>query len=288
MNDDAQILDRGYRTYAGPRTGVRGAMTTVTAQGIRGVLGLGRPARTKILPIVVAVVAYLPAVVFVGLAVLLGDLLDPTAIADYSGYYFFIIFALVLFASFVAPEALTGDRRNGLLPLYLSTPLTRTTYVVAKCLAVFAVMLIVTFGPPFLQLVGYSFEGVGPDGVTGWFGIAWRIAVSGMVVSAVFSAVALGIASLTDRRAWASVGIVLVLLLSGVVTTVLVEGAELDARLYVFNLLRAPFELVIRIYGEPSDYPGISTPLLVAANLAWAGGGWALTWFRYRTVSVSR
>lgn len=288
MTDEAQILDRGYRPYDGARTGVAGAMRTVTVQAIRSVLGLGRPARTKILPIVVAVIAYLPAVVFVGLAVLIGDILDPTEIATYSGYYAFIVLALVLFAAFVAPEALTGDRRNGLLPLYLSTPLTRSTYVASKCAAVVAVTLIVTIGPPLVQLIGYSFEGAGPDGVSGWLGVAWRIVVSGVIISAVFSGVALGISSLTDRRAWASIGIVLVILLSGVVTSVLVEAAELNAHLYLLNLLVAPFELVVRIYGEPSEQPDIGTAAVVASNVAWAAGGGLLTWIRYRTLEVSR
>ena len=288
MSDDAQILDRGYRQYDGDRTGIAGAVRTVTVQGIRGVLGLGRPARTKILPIVVAVIAYLPAIVFVGLAVLIGDWLDPNTIADYAGYYGFIILALVLFASFVAPEALTGDRRNGLLPLYLSTPLTRSTYVVSKCLAVFLVMLLVTVGPPFIQLVGYSFEGAGPAGVSGWLGIAWRIVVSGVIVAAVFSGVALGLASLTDRRAWASVGIVLLLLLSGVVTSVLVETADVDTRAYLFNLLLAPFELVVRIYGETSEQPDLGTTELWIANIAWAAGGFGLCWYRYQRMAVSR
>ena len=46
---DAVIVDRGYRTYGGPRTGTRGAMRSVAIHGVRNVLGLGRAARHAIL-----------------------------------------------------------------------------------------------------------------------------------------------------------------------------------------------------------------------------------------------
>ncbi len=288
MSEQAQILDRGYRQYDGERTGVTGAMTTVTLQGFRSVLGLGRPAKSKILPLVVAVIAYLPAVVFVGIAALFGDVFDVSEVADYSGYYAFIVFSLVLFASFVAPEALTSDRRNGLLPLYLSTPLTRTTYVISKYVAVLAAMCIVTIGPPLLQLIGYSFQGIGPDGIDGWFKILGQVLVSGLMVAAVFTGIAFAIAALTDRRAWASIGIVLVLLISSAVTAFVVEHADVSANLYLANLIAASFELVIRIYGEPAQLDTLSTGALAAVNAAWAFGGLGLAWLRYRTLEVSR
>ena len=38
----ARLIDRGYRTYDGPRTGTRGAVQSVALHGLRAVLGLGR------------------------------------------------------------------------------------------------------------------------------------------------------------------------------------------------------------------------------------------------------
>ena len=67
---------------------------------------------------------------------LVGDILDPNEIADYASYYGFITAAILLFAGLVAPEVLVGDRRNGMLATYLSTPLHRGTYLVAKAAAV--------------------------------------------------------------------------------------------------------------------------------------------------------
>ena len=68
---DAQIVERGFQRYEGRRSGVAGAIRSVSWESIRSTLGLGRPARTKIFPVIAVVIAYLPAVVFVGIAVLI-------------------------------------------------------------------------------------------------------------------------------------------------------------------------------------------------------------------------
>ena len=290
LNRTAQIVERGYRRYDGERTGARGAVRSVAVNGLRAVLGLGRAARHKVLPVVAATMAYLPAVVFVGLAVLLPDnLLDPEEVADYAGYYFFIVAALVLFTAFVAPDALTADRRSGMLALYLSTPLTRTSYLLARSMAVVATLLVVTLGPPLLLLIGYTFEGEGPDGFTGWLGIFWRVVACGVIVAGVYGGVSLALSSFTDRRAVASATIVLFMLVSAALTTTLVETGDLSSNWYLLNLLVAPFELVFRIYGEPDNpQPDMSTTGLWLANLGWIFGSWGTAWFRYRTLSVDR
>ena len=137
MRGDAQIAARGFQPYDGPRSGVAGAIRSVSIESIRATLGLGRPARTKIFPVVSVAIAYVPAIVFVGVSVLIpGDLLDPNEVADYAGYYGFITLAIILFSALVAPEVLVSDRRNGMLAMYLSTPLHRGTYLTSKVIAV--------------------------------------------------------------------------------------------------------------------------------------------------------
>ena len=68
---EAQIYDRGYRRYDGPRTGIAGSLRTLVKHSLRHALGLGRSARYKIVPVAVVVMAYLPAAVFIGLAALI-------------------------------------------------------------------------------------------------------------------------------------------------------------------------------------------------------------------------
>jgi ABC-2 type transport system permease protein len=287
---DARILDRGYRTYDGPRLGAAGAVRSLVLHTVRRVLGVRRPARTKILPILCAVIAYLPALVFVGVAALIpDDRLQESFLPSYGEYYGFITSALVVFAAFVAPEALCPDRRSGLLGLYLAAPLTRTTYVLGKAASVFGLLLIGTLGPPLLLLVALTLQDDGPDGPVNLLLTLLRVAAAGVLVALVYTAVSLGISSLTDRRALASAGVLLTIVVTGVVTGTLVQGVGLPDWVFAFNLTFAPFELVQRLYGEPPDPEiTIATGVLVLVVGGWIAAGLGLTWWRYRTIAVRR
>ena len=289
MSDSATILDRGYRRYEGERSGVFGAIRSVTWHSIRSVLGLGRSARHKIFPVISVLIAYLPALVFVGIAALLPvDLVGEGALPSYADYVGFIGLAIVLFCGLVAPEVLVRDRRDGMLGLYLSTPLRRDTYLVAKGAAVMATLTMVTLGPPLLLLIAYTIEGSGPGGLGDWLILFVRIVVSGIAISAVFAAVSLAAASLTDRRAFASVGVILLLIGSSAVVSALVDGATMSSNLRVFDLLSMPFELVQRVYGNPGDYPELSTTLVAGSSAGWVIAATALVWWRYRRLAITR
>jgi len=286
---DARIVERGFQRYDGPRSGVPGAIRSVSWESIRATLGLGRPARNKIFPVIAVVIAYLPAVVFIGIAILVpGDILDPEEVADYPGYYGFIILAIVLFSALVAPEVLVSDRRNGMLAMYLSTPLNRGTYLTAKAVAVSSTLALVTLFPPMLMLIGYTVEGAGPDGVNGWLLTLFRIIVSGFAISAALAAVSMAASSLTDRKAFAAIGIVLLVLASPILAGALTEGADLSPYWRVIDISTMPFELVFRIFGQEGNFPEIETVAVIASNLVWTLGGAAIVWWRYSKLVIAR
>lgn len=287
--NDARIAARGFTRYEGTRSGVLGAVRSVSWQSARATLGLGRLARHKLFPVAAVVIAYLPAVVFVGAAVLIpDDLLEPGEIADYAGYYGFITAAIVLFAALVAPEVLVGDRRNGMLALYLSTPLNRATYLAAKAIAVVGMLGLVTLGPPLLVLAGYTVEGSGPDGVGGWLLTLVRILVSGLAVSAGLASISMAVSCLTDRRAFAATAMVLLVLATPALANALVEGAELSPYWRLIDVFSMPFELVYRIFGQAGNFPELSTVSVVAVNVAWTVLGLLVVAWRYRTLVVAR
>ena len=96
----------------------------MASHAIQRVLGIKRPAWAKVLPVVAIAIAYIPAIVFVGIVALTPD--DPTVqqhIPTYGQYYAYIISAIALFVAIVAPEVLCPDRRTGMLGLYLASPL---------------------------------------------------------------------------------------------------------------------------------------------------------------------
>ena len=289
---EARIVDRGYRAYEGERRGLRGAVTSLVVHSVQRVLGLKRPFRYKVLPILAAALAFIPALVFVGLAAFLPEpLLD--ALPTYAESYGFIVAAIVVFAAFVAPELLCTDRRSGMLGLYLASPLNRDSYLGSKAIAVLGLLAIVTLGPPLLMLTAFIIEGVGPDGPGDFLVVLVRMIGAGAVVAALYGGLTLAVSSFTDRRAFASAGIILILIASGIVTTALIDGAGFNNHLYLANLFALPFEAVFRIYGEVAEDPSdrienVSTAAVFAATAAWTFVFAAIVRFRYQRLQVTR
>jgi ABC-2 type transport system permease protein len=287
---DARIHDQGYRRYEGARLGVPGAVRSVALHSVTRALGLRRSARHKVVPIASVAIAYLPAAVFVGVTALIPahfrDRVD--LLPEYPEYYGFISAAILLFVAFVGPEVLCTDRRTGMLGMYLASPLDRNTYLLAKVLAVVPVLALVTIGPPLLLLIGLTIANAGPDGIGDILLLAVRIIVSGLVISASYTALSLAAASITDRRAMASAGLVLFLLATASAASILVEDAGADHRLLLLHLMFLPFELVQRIYGEVGNEPEIGTLSLVCAEAAWTLACSWFVWWRYDRMTVQR
>jgi ABC-2 type transport system permease protein len=250
MTAPAEIFDRGYRRYEGERTGVWQAMRSVLWHTIRSVLGIGRKGRHKVFPALVALVAFLPSIAFLAFAVLIGDMLSEELRPPYWELFGLPILVVVLFATLVAPEALVRDRRDGMFRLYLSTPLTKPTYLLAKFAAVMAVMAIVVAGPVLLLLVGYTVQNLGPDGFGAWIGVSGRILLSSVLIVGFMAALSLGASSLTDRRAIASVGVLGAVVGVSIVVGICVDAIGLRHELRVLDPLGAPVEMAARIFGE--------------------------------------
>lgn len=289
---DARILERGYRRYTGPRQGQAHAVRSVIAHTLRRILGLRRPARAKVLPFLAILFAYLPATVFVGIIALFGRFGGRQQargiIPEYGDYYGFIISAIILFVAFVAPEALCPDRRGRVLSLYLASPLTRFTYLLAKAAAVAIVLAFVTVGPPLLLLVGLMLQGAGPDGPLEVVKVVIRILESGLFLAALYTCLSMAVASLTDRRAVAAAATLFVIIGSAIITETLVEGLGAPASFLAGNLSGGPLELVRRIYGSRSFFRDIETWVLALGMVGWTIGTGAIAVVRYQRLQVTR
>lgn len=283
---DAQILDRGYRRFEGDRSGVGGAMRSVAWHTVRSILGLGRKARHKVFPIIVLVVAFVPAIAFLAITVLLGDLGDELR-PEYWEFFGFSFVATIVFVALVAPEAIVRDQRDGMFAMYLSTPLSRWSYVVSKVIAVLGTMSLVVLGPPVLWVLGYTFQSQGPDGLVDWFGVVGRLLLAGLIVCIVYTAVSLGVSSLTDRRAFASIAVVFVMLGASIVTNVLVDVAELAENWRVLDPLGVALEAAPRLFGDRSEeFTTVSTWLVAAGCAGWTAFGAGLLVYRYRRLAA--
>jgi ABC-2 type transport system permease protein len=225
--------------------------------------------------------------------VLVGDLLErnPEILPTYSEYYGFISAAILVFTAFVAPELLCTDRRTGMLGLYLASPLTRDTYLLAKAIAVGLVLALVTLGPPLFMLIARTVAGSGPEGPGDVITLFARIVVAGAAVAVLPGALSLAVSSVTTRKAVASAAIILILIGSAAVANSLVEATDVTENVLLLDLFNLPFELAQRVYGTTSpdsDYSMVSGEAIVAAYVAWtvALGGFVL--WRYRKITVTR
>src|SRR3954469_15956294 len=113
------IYDLGYQRYGGARLGRAYAMRTLIAYSFRSAFGIGRGEKSKMLPVLVAALVFLPALIQVGVASSAG----VVAFIHYADHLQFTAFLLALFAAGQAPELVVADKQQGVLSLYLARPI---------------------------------------------------------------------------------------------------------------------------------------------------------------------
>ena len=284
---EARIHQLGYRTYEGPRLGVGPAVASTARHAFRSLLGIRRGVFAKIVTLATALLAYVPAVVLAGLAILIPQELIEMGLPSPSEYLGFTITALVLFVSLGSPVVLCPDRRHGTIALYLASPLNRDTYLLGRAVAVFAFLAIVTIGPTLLLLFALEMIGEG-SGVMNLLRDAGRAVAAGTVLGVVFTTVSLAISSLTDRQASAAAFTILFLFGSLVISGILIEGLEVTPTVGLANVVFVGLEAALRWHGETGPLEHLPTWQVAAAWFAWSGGTAALLRWRYRHVEVTR
>ncbi len=269
------IYDLGYRTYDGPRLGRRAAILALYTFTLRGAFGIGRRTSAKIVPLVVAAFAFIPALIQLGVAALLGSRIEIIAPWNYLGYS---EVPVALFCAGVAPEIFGRDLRYRTLSLYFSRALLRTDYAVAKTAAFVTALAVLTLGPLLLLTIG---NGLASDDLPGYLADHWRefpqSLAAGLVIAAVAGCGSLAIAAHAPRRAYATVGVAAWFLVTLPLAGILVEiGGEVGR----FAAWFSPFDLLygaaLAIFGHTpgadsiqarADLPPFTYLLLAAVHL---------------------
>lgn len=245
------IYDLGYRNYDGARLGRPYAIQSLFTYSLRSAFGLGRRTTSKIIPFALASFVFIPAAIALGVAALVSDEIE---LWTHHGYYGAIAIVLMLFAAAVAPEMVSRDQRTRTLSLYFSRALQRHDYAAAKSLAVVAAMLILTLGPQTLLFIGRAFASDDvPDYLSHNANDIIPIILTAVFLSTLTGLVGVAIAAHTGRRAYGTIAILAVFMLTGIFAEVLAEtsgagGARIGA-------LASPFDvsegLTYWIFDEP-------------------------------------
>lgn len=264
----SSIYDLGYRHYEGGRTGRRGTLLTLYVHGVRSAFGLGRRTSSKIFPFTLAVFAFVPAIVQLGIGAALSGLEHPVELFRHEDYFGYVRVILVLFCAAVAPELAGRDQRNRTLALYFSRAVSRFDYALSKLAALTSVMLVLTLGPQTLLFVG---NGMATDDLAGYMSDSWDLVLpilaSSLLVSLVIAAVGLCIAAYLPRRAYATAAIVGAFVLPLSASVILINTVDPTWARYALLVSPAAWEgAVLWLFGVP---PGPDSVLADASLDGW-------------------
>ena len=284
------IHDIGYRHYDGERRGRSYIRRSLYVDSLKGAYGLGRSARYKVMPMILLAVMCLPGGVIVAItAVTNGDEL----FGDYPSYVLNLQLVVLIFIASQAPVTVSRDLRFRVMSLYLSRPLERVDYVIAKYAAMASALFVLTAAPLTIMFGGALVVGLS---ITEQIPDYLRAMVGAVLISLILGGIGLVIAAITPRRGFAIAAIIAALLVLAGVQGILQEiaGAESLAIAPYLGLL-SPFTLVL---GVQSSLLGAASPLppppgatgallFSAAALLIVAGSYAILLLRYRSVSVS-
>ena len=205
------IYDLGYQHYTGVRHGRAHSVRTLWWFSVRAAFGMGRGEQARRMPLLVSVIAFLPALVQVGIASATGML----NMISYGNYLEFSALAIALFVASQAPELIVNDKQNGTLSLYLSRPISAGDYALAKLAALTTATTVLTLGPMMVLFVAKIFLPASPWAA---FKDEWTkllpILGGTLLVSLFFGSVALALSSFAIKRAFATASVIAFFLLT--------------------------------------------------------------------------
>lgn len=290
----SSIYDLGYRHYDGSRIGRRGTLLTLYVHGLRSCFGLGRRTSSKIFPFALAIFAFVPAIIQLGVGAIVSGADQHIDLFKHEDYFGYVRVILVLFCATVAPELVGRDQRNRTLSLYFSRAVSRFDYAVSKFAALTSAMLVLTLGPQLLLFIG---NGMAGDDLSGYISASWDlvfpIVAGSFLVSAVIGAVGLSIAAYLPRRAYSTVAIVGVFILTLTAANILMETVDSTYARYALLVSPVAWEgTILWFFGvEPGSgdilaRAGLGGWVYFVAVLATIAAASALTLRRFARVSA--
>jgi len=296
MTSTGTVFDIGYQRYTDAREGRGRSRRAIFKDGVRIALGLGRGGRAKILPwffIGVLAVLGLGFALVAGAANRLGGpgTAEKVHLPSHSDYYGIASIILFVFGAVMAPELLCRDKRDGTINLYFVRPITGGDYVIARWAALLAVMTVAAWLPQLLIFLGLSAGDPAPIVYLQqhWIDVP-RFLLAGAAMALYVTTLSMLTASFTSRRAYASVFLVGLFVITTPFTVGLAQliGGKAGQWISMFNLTNIPVHVNDVIFGDVSEITAqaaarkLGSAILVSWYFAWTLIPGAVLWWRYR------
>ncbi|MFE0799394.1 ABC transporter permease [Streptomyces sp. NPDC058812] len=290
--DQTRIHNIGYRSYDGPRLGRAYARRSLYSQSLRGAYGLGRSAKSKVLPMLLFVVMCLPAAIMVAVAVATKANDLPL---DYTRYAIVLQAVISLYVASQAPQSVSRDLRFKTVPLYFSRPIETADYVRAKYASLASALFVLTAAPLLVLYVGALLAKL--DFADQTKGFAQGL-VSVALLSLLFAGLGLVVASVTPRRGFGIAAVIAVLTITyGAVSTLqAIADVQGSSGSVAWIGLFSPITLIDGVssafLGATSAFPGGVGPsngegaVYVLVTLGLIAGAYGLLMRRYQKVGL--
>jgi ABC-2 type transport system permease protein len=288
------IHNIGYRAYDGPRLGRGYARMSLYSQSLRGAYGLGRSAKSKVLPMILLAAMCVPALIIVAVTIFT----DRTSLPlQYTRYAVVTQAVITLFLASQAPQSVSRDLRFKTTPLYFSRPIEVVDYVAAKFAALASALFLLTVLPLLILYVGALLGKLDFTDQTAGFA---KALVSVILLSLLFAGIGLVIAAVTPRRGFGVAAIITLFVITYGAVSALQGVASTQEKWDVIGWvgLFSPITLIDGLQtwflGATSAFPHAAGPPDVAAGCAYllvvAGiiaGSFSLLVRRYRKAGLS-
>jgi ABC-2 type transport system permease protein len=267
------IHDLGYRPYGGPRLGEGAVAWGFFKTGLRNTYGLGRSARSKVLPMGLLAMMLLPALILVGVLVQARKLLDlGEQIVAYSTYPITTQLLISVFVAAQAPALISRDLRFRSITLYLARPMRRSIYVLVRLASLITATFVLVGAPLLLMYLGGLLADLPVGRETGRF---LGAAVGAALLAACLSGLAALVAALTVRRGLAVAAVIVVLVVSYTVVAT-IQGIAFDSdnvRVGEVAGLFSPYTLIngVQVFLFDSPAATITPPTGTAMGVLYVG-----------------
>lgn len=218
VSASARIIDRGYQHYTGERLGLWHSEWVMLWAALKRGLGLRRSFRHKIAPWLLIAIGFLPPVIILGIQIVTG----AAVASPYARLYPRIDVIFILFAGLVAADLLCADRRERVISLYFSAPITRLHYITSQVFSLAILLLLLTLVPYVILFFGQAL--LAPafgTFVSNNLSDLRSVLLGGLLMALFYGALAMAVAAFTDRRAYATGGFLGLVLVSSIAGNVL-------------------------------------------------------------------